>query len=358
MPTLDGLNNQAANGFVSLCCNDDNDDAAQALFFQELDAKHKQIKAEAERNFTVALAWWRAGYNVVPQKAIEEKHPGVLWEHLQTDRVTNDELRGWRPLFANGVGFITGAISGVVVVDTDGPEGEALLAEFQAQHGAFPVTLTIRSGSGRGLHRYLKHPGGKIKTVASTEIKVDIKGDGGFCVLPPSLHKSGGRYEVVHDAEPAALPEGLLEFIEAEAKKARAVNSAQGNSNSKGTRKKRVHNCPSFYERPPLNRTNAALIQSMLDVLPAEYASEYDLWLRTGFALHDFDEGEVGLALWKRFSHRCPEKADGTDFEARWAGFSRDYQGNKISLGWLRAQAQAHGWRAPCRWDRSTKIES
>jgi Primase C terminal 2 (PriCT-2) len=114
----------------------------------------------------------------------------------------------------------------------------------------------------------------------------------------------------------------------------------------------------SFFERPPLNRTNVALIQSMLDVLPAEYASEYDLWLRTGFALHDFDEGEVGLALWKRFSHRCPEKADGTDFQACWASFSRDYEGDKISLGWLRAQAQAHGWRAPSRWDRSTKIES
>ena len=113
----------------------------------------------------------------------------------------------------------------------------------------------------------------------------------------------------------------------------------------------------NLYDRPPVNRTNVALVQSLLDALPDEYASEYGLWLRAGFALHDFDEGEIGFALWKRFSKRRPEKADGADFERLWAGFNRDYQGDKISLGWLRVHAQAHGWRAPRRWDRSTKIE-
>lgn len=114
----------------------------------------------------------------------------------------------------------------------------------------------------------------------------------------------------------------------------------------------------NLYQRLPINRTNVALVQSMLDTLPIEYASDYDLWLRTGFALHDFDEGEVGLALWKRFSRRCADKADRTDFEGLWADFSRDYHGRKISLGWLRGEAEGRSWRAPCRWDRSTKIEN
>jgi hypothetical protein len=114
----------------------------------------------------------------------------------------------------------------------------------------------------------------------------------------------------------------------------------------------------NLYEPLPLNRTNVALVQSMLDALPAEYAVEFDLWIRTGFALHSFDDGDVGLALWKRFSQRCRKKADLTNFDTRWAGLGRDYESKKISLGWLRAQAQVHGWRAPCRWDRSTKIAS
>ena len=52
-----------------------------------------------------------------------------------------------------------------------------------------------------------------MKTVANTSIKLDVKGDKGYCVLPPSLHNSGGRYEVVSDFDPAAMPAGLLEFI-------------------------------------------------------------------------------------------------------------------------------------------------
>jgi hypothetical protein len=99
-----------------------------------------------------------------------------------------------------------------VVIDTDGQEGEALVAEFQAKRGAFH-TLTIRSGSGRGHHYYFLHPGYRVTTVAHTSIKIDIKGDGGFCVLPPTLHKSGERYGTVAGDRPAALPEGLLEFI-------------------------------------------------------------------------------------------------------------------------------------------------
>ena len=70
-----------------------------------------------------------------------------------------------------------------------------------------------------------------------------------------------------------------------------------------------------------MNRTNVALIHSMLDALPDEYATEYDPWLRVGFALHSFDDGEIGLALWERFSNRCPDKAEGTDFAGLWAGF-------------------------------------
>jgi Primase C terminal 2 (PriCT-2) len=107
--------------------------------------------------------------------------------------------------------------------------------------------------------------------------------------------------------------------------------------------------------RLPVNRTNVALIHSMLDALPNDYVTEYDPWLRVGFALHSFDDGEISLALWERFSKRCPDKAEGTDFAGLWAGFSRAYEGKKISLGWLWATAQEHGWRAPSRWDRSTE---
>jgi hypothetical protein len=112
----------------------------------------------------------------------------------------------------------------------------------------------------------------------------------------------------------------------------------------------------NLHQRHPVNRTNVAIVGSMLNALPAEFATEYARWLRVGFALHDFDGGHVGLALWKQFSNRSPEQAARTDFATIWAGFDRDYHGNRVSLGSLCAAATDSGWSAPSRWDRSTKI--
>jgi hypothetical protein len=107
---------------------------------------------------------------------------------------------------------------------------------------------------------------------------------------------------------------------------------------------------------PPVNRVNAAIIQTMLDALPDPFAAEENLWFRVGLALHYFDRGAVGLALWRKFSMRCHHKAALTDFEKRWTYFNRDtYEGRPITLGWLWMQATAHDWLPPCRWDRSRR---
>jgi hypothetical protein len=192
-------------------------------------------------NDNYEAAWfWRDnfGLNTVPRYA-HKNHPSVLWKALQERMATDEELISWRARFEGGVGFITGAISNRVVIDTDGPEGEAVLREYAAEHGELPKTLTCRSGSGRGYHRHYKHPGFKVKTVANTEIKVDIKGDGGFASLPPTIHsKSGKPYAVVSDTfEVADLPEGLLEFIEAKAAAAKLVAKAAKEKTREGIAK-------------------------------------------------------------------------------------------------------------------------
>jgi len=186
-------------------------------------AKKSDPRPSAGDLFKAALEWHARGYNVVPVKrpdkdGVIKKHPGVRWKKWQRERIDEETLRGWRGLFANGLGFLTGEPSGAIVVEADGPIGKKLLAEF-----GLPRTLTILSGSGRGPHYHFKHPGRRVTTRANTEIQIDVKGDGGFAVLPPSLHKSGGRYEVLDDAPVADLPLGLLEFIEAKAAATKAA---------------------------------------------------------------------------------------------------------------------------------------
>ena len=104
---------------------------------------------EARDLYKGALKWWKRGYNVVPQALDGSKHPCIKWKEYQDRHITRGEVAQHSPLYTRGVGFITGAISGAIVVESDGPEGEAVLQKFEELHGPLPGTLTIRSGGPR-----------------------------------------------------------------------------------------------------------------------------------------------------------------------------------------------------------------
>ena len=108
----------------------------------------------------------------------------------------------------------------------------------------------------------------------------------------------------------------------------------------------------NHYGPLPVNKINTALVHGMMMALPAVPTAKYDPWLRVGMALHDFDDGEIGLALWRKFSSRT-DKFDDDELTRKWATFA-NYAGERITIGSLRHEAEAHGWRAPCRWDRGT----
>ena len=121
----------------------------------------------------------------------KDKKPAVAWKRYQKTHATSDELEGW---FGNGhdynLGIATGAISGIVVVDTDTDEGERWVAEH------LPDTpLKVRTA--KGVHRYFRHPGGTIRNKARIRDGVDIRADGGFVVGPGSVHASGVVYEPI-----------------------------------------------------------------------------------------------------------------------------------------------------------------
>jgi hypothetical protein len=83
-------------------------------------------------------------------------------------------------------------------------------------------------------------------------------------------------------------------------------------------------------------------VEAALHALPLTYAEAYDLWIRTGLALHSFDPGPRGLFLWRKFSQRCPAKAAVTDFEYRWGTFGQRHTGRQLTVSWLFSQARKH----------------
>ncbi len=78
----------------------------------------------------------------------------------------------------------------LVVVDIDGEEGAAALAEIL---GTTDLPLTGVASTGRGLHLYYATT--KVYRTMKLGEKLDLKGVGGYVAAPPSLHPSGATYK-------------------------------------------------------------------------------------------------------------------------------------------------------------------
>jgi hypothetical protein len=112
------------------------------------------------------------------------------------------------------VGIVTGAASGVIVVDVDGDDG--LISVKKKTEGKAPITWTAMTGRGR--HFYFRHPETSVKNRAAIFPHVDLRGDGGYVVAPPSTHASGVRYSWApgsgqDDIDLAYAPDWLFELI-------------------------------------------------------------------------------------------------------------------------------------------------
>lgn len=165
-----------------------------------------------------ALAYVERGWAAMPMEA-RGKRPVVAWQELQSRLPTVAEVKGWfaRPRAAN-VGIVTGAVSNLVVVDVDPRHGGAAsLAALEREHGPLPVTVEAITGGG-GRHLYFAHPGGMVHNKVGVLPGIDVRGDGGCVVAPPSIHPSGNRYRWAkrrspEEVEAAPLPHWLLALI-------------------------------------------------------------------------------------------------------------------------------------------------
>jgi Bifunctional DNA primase/polymerase, N-terminal/AAA domain len=111
-------------------------------------------------------------------------------------------------------------MSGIFVIETDtadghgeGTDGAAALARLEAEHGPLPPTLEAESPSG-SIHRYYKYPGFKIKNSASLiGPGIDVRGDGGMVVAPPSIKPGKGVYVWRNRLPVADAPQWMLDRI-------------------------------------------------------------------------------------------------------------------------------------------------
>ena len=156
----------------------------------------------ANRLLAAALDYARRGWPVFPLKP-REKVPATA--HGFKDASTDDStIRGWWAEIPDAnVGVVCGQASGLAVIDLDrhGPDDGVAVAE--ALHGWAPTGPYQATGGG-GLQAFYRCPPGGIKTRASINPGVELRGDGAYVVVPPSIHPSGVAYawQVGPDDEP------------------------------------------------------------------------------------------------------------------------------------------------------------
>ena len=136
-------------------------------------------------------------------------------KHPRTRRGLNDattdegQIRRWWTMWPSAnVAIRTGQVSGLVVLDRDDYKGGAdSLEELEGTYSPLPETVLSLTGGG-GQHYGFAAPGTPVKTtVESFAPGLDIKGEGGYVIAPPSLHMSGKQYvwEVLHEPEDTPL---------------------------------------------------------------------------------------------------------------------------------------------------------
>jgi len=141
-------------------------------------------------------------------------------KHPRTRRGLRDassdpaQIRAWWTRWPHAnVALATGRL---VIVDVDGPAGRAALTALERAHAPLPVTLT--AATGRGAHLYFDAGQQRIASSAGRlGDGLDVRGHGGYGIVPPSLHAGGQRYRWTTRTRPARLPAWLAALLTAAA---------------------------------------------------------------------------------------------------------------------------------------------
>ena len=160
-----------------------------------------------------ALQYAQRGWRVVPILPGTKRPALNQWQDAATTS-TAQINQWWKGSQSScGVGIATGQASGIWVLDIDDRDA---LYELEREHGELPATLTSITGSGGEHQVYLWPADGRTihNSASGFAPGIDVRGEGGQIVAPPTIHPNGNPYEWDEQCtEIAAAPEWLLDLI-------------------------------------------------------------------------------------------------------------------------------------------------
>lgn len=183
--------------------------------------KEKSIKVSQNTTQEAALRYIALGFSVMPLGPIAKDAGGKKvigwprggWGRYQKSIATPEEINSWS---CKNLGIVTGQVSGLFVLDADSyKEGfdAELLKSFE-----LPLTPMQETASG-GKQFLFKLPKGLIikndVCIGSKGSGIDVRGDGGMVIAPPSKTPYGEYKWIVSpfDEPLAEIPPKLLELL-------------------------------------------------------------------------------------------------------------------------------------------------
>ncbi len=151
-----------------------------------------------------AIQYARIGWKVFPVT----KHKRPLTDNGFKDATTDvAKIRRWWKKFPEAnIGIATGQASKIIVLDVDnkGEGAASTIRKLIQDKGEFPQSIVAQSGGG-GFHFYFSMR--EEETIANAtnlfELEgLDVRGDGGYIIVPPSIHDSGNAYLWGDDQDP------------------------------------------------------------------------------------------------------------------------------------------------------------
>lgn len=194
-----------------------------------------------------ALFLAELGLSVIPIGS--DKKPLIGWKLYQTQKASEEQLREWFSNPNTNVGIVTGKISNLVVVDID--------PRHNGSDEDFKNIKTVKSTTGGGgWHYYFQYEGGILNS-ANIKPGIDVRGQGGYVVAPPSSHVSGKNYEWINPPNDvnsfAKLPDFVKEWIHTQKEPKKSLNG-----------KNRVSNLLKGVEEGQRNESAASVVGKLL----------------------------------------------------------------------------------------------